>query len=194
MNYKKLYDTLYLNGYHEDGTNIGKGLVEYLTDNFEFKTILDIGCSQGYAVQEYINKDKKAYGIDISEIAIEKAHSLDIMSCFQGSVTSIPFSDNMFEAVVTSDVLEHLEEQDIKIAIKEILRVATKYLFIKVSHLPEGNKKWINFLHENKLYENIDNLHVSVFPFRKWKEMFEETGKVKFLKKEHKILIFEVIK
>jgi 2-polyprenyl-3-methyl-5-hydroxy-6-metoxy-1,4-benzoquinol methylase len=117
MNYKKLYDTLYANGYHDDGTNIGKGLVNLITQSYKFDTILDIGCSQGYAVQKYQESNIKAHGIDISDVAIKKAHELGNTTCQQGSVLDIPHDDNSFEAVVSSDVLEHLEKKDIPKAI-----------------------------------------------------------------------------
>jgi len=145
MNWKKLYDTLYLEGYHSKELNIGSDLVKFVVDVYgdDFDSILDIGCSQGLAVKKYQELGKDAYGVDISEVAIKKSKELGIENCFNSSIIKTPFKDKQFDAVVSTDVLEHLGPEQISKAVKEILRITKKYLFLKISKGPEGNIKII---------------------------------------------------
>jgi len=165
MDYKKIYNTLYKEGYHITvPTNIGAKFVFDIIDNYNFKTVLDIGCSQGNAVELYNVNGKQAYGIDVSEIAIKEAHKLGNNTCKQASVLNIPFKNDEFDLVVTSDVLEHLDPIDISKAIDEICRVAKNIIIAKIATKKEGNKTWMKLLKAKypKMVKNIDNLHMSV--------------------------------
>jgi ubiquinone/menaquinone biosynthesis C-methylase UbiE len=72
--------------------------------------ILDVGCAESY-IKKYISDYT---GIDIEEVNLEKE--------------KIPFSDNTFDLVLCSHVLEHIENIDI--VFKELLRVSKKYVLI----------------------------------------------------------------
>ena len=69
--------------------------------------ILDIGCGGGANVERFLNMtDNKVYGLDYSEIAVEKSTKLnqsaiDEGRCeiIQGSVSELPFEDNSFDIV-----------------------------------------------------------------------------------------------
>jgi ubiquinone/menaquinone biosynthesis C-methylase UbiE len=196
MNYKKLYNILYKEGYHIDIlTNIGSKFVNHLVDSYQFDSILDVGCSQGLAVQQYQISGKDAYGIDISKIGVDKAKELGINNCKVASILNIPFDDNNFDAVSSSDVLEHLEESDVEKAINEICRVSKKYLFLKIASKKEGNRKWIAIIKEKYAEEfpGLDNLHLSVHNHTYWIEQIEKAGKFKFKEINNRFLIFERI-
>ncbi len=198
MNYKKLYDILYSEGYHISKLkNMGLMFVDYICQKYNFNSILDVGCSQGLTVQEYQKKGKIAYGIDVSEIAINKSKELGIANCVTASVINIPFEDKKFDAVITCDVLEHLEKIDLKQAIDEIIRVTKKYLFIKVAIGPEKNRSFTNLLNKKYIeYKNLQNLHLTIMPLEEWVKLFESTNNIRLLeinKELNNILIFEVI-
>lgn len=69
--------------------------------------ILDIGCGGGVNVERFLKMtDNKVYGLDYSEIAVEKSTKLnqtaiDYGRCeiIQGSVSDLPFDDNSFDIV-----------------------------------------------------------------------------------------------
>ena len=69
--------------------------------------ILDIGCGGGVNVERFLNMtENKVYGLDYSEIAVEKSTKLnqdaiDEGRCevIQGSVSELPFEDNTFDIV-----------------------------------------------------------------------------------------------
>ena len=69
--------------------------------------ILDIGCGGGVNVERFLQMtENKVYGLDYSEIAVEKSTKLnqaaiDEGRCeiIQGSVSELPFDDNSFDIV-----------------------------------------------------------------------------------------------
>ena len=69
--------------------------------------ILDIGCGGGVNVERFLQMtDNKVYGLDYSEIAVEKSaklnqEAIDDGRCeiIQGSVSQLPFEDNTFDIV-----------------------------------------------------------------------------------------------
>lgn len=179
MNYYKIYEKLYSIGYHSKQKNHGKRYVWKLANNYEFKTILDVGCSNGVAVYHFKKLGKRAYGLDVSEIAIRYANEkTGARNCLMASATDIPYRDKFFDAVFSCDVLEHLTPDDAKRAIDEIVRVARAYVFIKVDGEPEKNRTWIDEgkVRWPKLFGGIDNLHLTTWPINKWQQEFEARG------------------
>lgn len=69
--------------------------------------ILDIGCGGGVNVERFLKMtENKVYGLDYSEIAVEKSTKLnqaaiDEGRCeiIQGSVSQLPFEDNTFDII-----------------------------------------------------------------------------------------------
>lgn len=194
MNYRKLYNILYSEGYHIDvPTNIGSKYVDILCQDYKFKSILDIGCSQGIAVQLYQLRGKDAHGIDISKVGIDKAKEMGIKNCKVGSMLNIPYEDNFFETCTSSDVLEHLDPKDIDKALSEVCRISSKYLFLKIATKKEGNRKWIDIIKEkySEEFPELVNLHLSVFKHDFWIRKIEKIGKFKFKERNNRFLIFE---
>lgn len=70
--------------------------------------ILDFGCNYGHTTRLLRSLGYDAYGVDISEEAIKYGRSLGIENIFLESEKS--FSENYFNAVVSLDVLEHIED------------------------------------------------------------------------------------
>lgn len=52
----------------------------------------------------------------------------------QGDITRMPFCDHSFDIVICTEVLEHLEKPGA--ALKELKRVAKKFILITVPHEP----------------------------------------------------------
>jgi ubiquinone/menaquinone biosynthesis C-methylase UbiE len=71
-------------------------------------------------------------GFDISESMIRKAtKNLDdkvLLGC--ADINSLPFYENSYDLVFTHATLMHVPEQNIENAIREIIRVAKRYLVI----------------------------------------------------------------
>ena len=96
-------------------------------------TVLDIGCGEGrHSIGLYVDREVNAIGIDLSMEDMKTAKNrikdfsiseTNTSSCAfgAGDIKSLPFEDNVYDAVICSEVLEHLESLDD--AVSEIVRV-----------------------------------------------------------------------
>jgi len=73
--------------------------------------ILDVGCSGGETIRFLISKGlNNVYGIDISSDAIDKCRRLGIPNVVVGDAVSMPFDNDVFDCVIASDLMEHLDD------------------------------------------------------------------------------------
>lgn len=92
-----------MNESHESLAQWGVSHLDITKDD----VILDIGCGGGVNVERFLQMtDNKVYGLDYSEVAVEKSAKLnqkaiDEGRCeiIQGSVSDLPFDDNSFDIV-----------------------------------------------------------------------------------------------
>lgn len=110
--------------------------------NLQFKNCLDVGCAQGYLLQEIDKKYKaKCYGCDICPDMIN--HNKRILSQFNFFVADIEKEiadpEQKFDLVICSEVVEHL--WDWKRAIKNLTSICNRYLVITV---PGGKLRTID--------------------------------------------------
>ncbi len=92
--------------------------------------VLDIGIGDGYLLEKLGNRFT-AFGIDLSESNVQQTSAQlrqkNIEAMIKAaSIDNIPFDDQMFDYVIASDVLEHLEETTLRNGLKEIQRVLKK--------------------------------------------------------------------
>lgn len=83
--------------------------------------VLDFGCGSGLFVRELAQAGYESHGLDISSdaIAYGRLRGIQNLSALEGH--KIEFPDNTFDAVLSMDVIEHLEHEDW--ALQEIERV-----------------------------------------------------------------------
>jgi ubiquinone/menaquinone biosynthesis C-methylase UbiE len=133
-------------------------------------TMLDLGCGEGRHIFGLMEKfpDLKCIGLDPHIESLEKAFEglkfLESISnsktnFLSGSAYSLPFSDDSFDLVVCSEVLEHLH--DYKDAIKEINRVLKPGGQFLASVPAEFPEKICWFLSE--AYQNQPGGHLRIF-------------------------------
>lgn len=114
-----------------------KNVINLLKQEFgslDNKIILDIGCGDGVLSYFLSKEGAKVYGIDYSDIAInfakEKCKGMNI-NFVQGSAYDLDYEDNTFDIVVSSDVIEHLE--DVSQYLSEIKRVISNEGVVVIS-------------------------------------------------------------
>lgn len=121
---------------------------KFLIGNFEktlsgevkklnISSILDAGCGEGFTLENLRAKNiGKAYeGIDFLKTAIDLGHKIHPqITLKQASIYELPYKDNSFDLVLSTEVLEHLKEP--KKALKEIFRVSKKYVLLSVPNEP----------------------------------------------------------
>ena len=130
--------------------------------------VLDFGCAKGYLVKALRILDIEAYGCDISPYAIDKADSdiRDYCKLAESTDKLIPF-DFKFDWIITKDVLEHLDEEDIDIVIPQFKDSASKCFHV----IPLGN----NNKYTVHNYE-LDETHRLAKPKEWWIEKFRRFG------------------
>ena len=147
-------------------------------------TMLDLGCGEGRHIFGLMEKfpDLKCIGLDPHIESLDKAFEglkfLESISntktnFLSGSAYSLPFSDDSFDLVVCSEVLEHLH--DYKDAIKEINRVPKpggQFLASVPAEFPE-KICWLL----SEAYQNQPGGHLRIF---KKNELIKEVAEHNF--------------
>jgi ubiquinone/menaquinone biosynthesis C-methylase UbiE len=72
-------------------------------------SVLDVGCGDGSASGTWLKSTGRTYlGLDVSPTAIESARSRGLDAELIEDATSLPIEDSSYDAVVCTEVLEHL--------------------------------------------------------------------------------------
>lgn len=131
--------------------------------NLNPKNCLDVGCGTGDLVKALRRLGVDAYGVEISDHALELADKSVRPFLKKGDMSSLPYEDNQFDLVISFDVLEHSERSKIKTVISETIRVSKKYILHKVY---TRENTWIRWFHSK------DFSHISVFTKKFWQKIF----------------------
>lgn len=93
--------------------------------------ILEVGANVGIQLMTLQKMGfKNLYGIELQQYAVEKGkQNSKNINLIQGYAFDIPFKDGYFDLVYTSGVLIHISPNDIHLALKEIHRCSSKYIW-----------------------------------------------------------------
>lgn len=138
--------------------------------------ILDIGCGGGVNLERFLQMtENKVYGLDYSEIAVEKSTKLnqdaiDEGRCevIQGSVSELPFEDNTFDIVTGFETVYFWP--DFVNDCKEVRRVLKDdgIMFICNEAIPNEE--------DERQKELIDLLDMKIFSEDEFDEYLREAG------------------
>jgi len=174
INYEDVYEKLYQVGYRPTDKNCGALFLVRICEQFEFTSILDVGCGSGSSISYLLGQGKKAQGIDVAKTVVEKALSKNRV-CQMGSILNIPFSDNSFDVTFSSDCIEHLMPCDIDQALNEMLRVCKQYVMLQIAIKQSKERdKRNNITWMEKAGVDISHLHLTVWSAEQWKLKLEE--------------------
>jgi uridylate kinase len=129
------------------------------------KNALDVGCGTGELVKALRAFGIDAHGVEISKDALEMVDPEVKDYITAGDVTNLPYKTNEFELVLTFDVLEHIDQEKIKKAMSELVRVSHKYVLNKI------------YTKENTymtMFHSKDFSRVSLFTKEFWRERFSK--------------------
>lgn len=120
--------------------------------------VLDLGCADG----RIIDKINAAYKIGI-DFVIQPLQDVKT-KVYASNISNLPFDDNSFDLVISSEVLEHLDTKPFISALKEMNRVSSKYIIISVpyreqliqllAHCSNCKKYYHAFLHKRSFSDN----------------------------------------
>jgi D-inositol-3-phosphate glycosyltransferase len=120
------------------------------------RTVLDAGCAIGFLVEALRERGVEAWGVDISEYAIEQVPETIRPFCWAGSITDEFERD--YDLIVCIEVLEHLPPHLAPIAVANFGDHTNRVLF---SASPDGFR---------------DPTHLNVQPTDYWVELFARHG------------------
>jgi len=122
-------------GYQYDGRwqPVAKDIIEHFNLQAGMK-LLDIGCAKGFLIYDLMHAcpGLQAYGIDISDYAINNCLPQVANNVQIGCAENLPFANNSFDAVISINTIHNLSKNKCKIAIQEIERVAPGKGYIQV--------------------------------------------------------------
>lgn len=126
-------------------------VVKYLKRS-SAKTILDIGCAEGY-VTEFISKiGPPVVGIEVNLESLVIAKNRGINAEFiNSSIYNLPFRPGVFDGVCILEVLEHLAKEDQKKALEEVNRILSEKGGLVISIPYKENIISTNCIHCGKM-------------------------------------------
>lgn len=132
------YDIAYADeSYGSRGANMGLHYIVNLCDSIKFKSVLDVGCGPGWCVTEFLKRKYITRGVEPCEYLhkheLRVLAGLDIVK--KCKADKLPFNAETFDLVFSTDVLEHIPEEESKKAIREMIRVSKKYIFCTISFI-----------------------------------------------------------
>jgi hypothetical protein len=132
------------------------GIAEQIVARIGPATVLDAGCAMGMVVESLRDRGVEAFGVDISEYAIDHVRDDVRPFCRVGSILE-PFP-RRYDLIVCIEVLEHLPVRDAERAVANFVEFTDDVLF---SSTPKDFK---------------ETTHFNVQPPEWWAELFARHG------------------
>ena len=182
-------DELLLNARKPEG-ELGDKLIDNMNENHEGlaqwslshldiskgDSILDIGCGGGVNVERFLKMtENKVFGLDYSELAVERSSELNRLDIeegrckiIQGSVSDLPFDDNFFDIVTAFETVYFWP--DFLNDLKEIYRVLKDdgIIFIANEALPNE--------YDNRQKHIIELLDMNIYSQYELEDSLQKSG------------------
>ena len=126
-------------------------------------TVLDAGCALGLLVEVLRKRGVQAWGVDISEFAIQNVHEDIRPYCKVGSISE-PFELPHYDLIVSIEVLEHLPKEEADQAIAnlcqhsdDILFSSTPYDYQEATHFNvQPSEYWVECFARHGFFRDVD--------------------------------------
>jgi 2-polyprenyl-3-methyl-5-hydroxy-6-metoxy-1,4-benzoquinol methylase len=138
-----------------------------MIDHLEIKPhheILDYGCALGFLVKAFRLLHRKAYGVDISEYAIDNADSSVKDYCYH--LHQLFHVQRRYSICIVKDVFEHMTVTDISLTIIEIINAERIFVVVPLGK----NKKYV------APANSMDKSHIICEDLDWWAKKFLKLG------------------
>jgi len=132
------------------------GIADRIIQDIQPRTVLDAGCAWGFLVEMLRQREVSAFGVDISEYAIQNVNPEIKSYCRVDSIAE-PFHQK-YDLIVSIEVLEHMSPSDAERAIVNFCQHTNDILF---SSTP---------------FDYKEATHFNVQPPEVWAELFARQG------------------
>lgn len=170
--YQELYDKTWTEGGYPRQSCWGCRFATDVIHKVQFHTVLDAGTGNGALVRLMREHGKNAYGIELSRAVLEKECPDLLQKGYvePGILTNLPYEDNSFDMVFSSDVLEHIHPEEADLVIAELVRVSRRHVFMSISL--KGHTK------HNAENNDEAHRHTMLRPRTWWEEKFRQHGAI----------------
>lgn len=158
-------------GYTYDGRwrSVAKDIIEHYNLKVGDR-VLDVGCGKGFLVKDLMLECKglEAFGIDISQYALDHAPNDLVGRLHLGTAEKLPFPDKSFDCVISLNTIHNFKRPQVVKAVKEIDRVSRANSFIVVDSYKTKEQKEIfeSWVLTAEFHDYPDG----------WKKLFKEAG------------------
>lgn len=135
---------------YDDPRKLAENVIKILSHG----KLLDVGCGMGLLVRTLLESGKDAYGVDVAERVVDEGNRLYPNRFLKGSILELPFMDNTFDTVVSTDCLEHIAEIDVPKALSELHRITRHSAFIQLSVAADCDGIWHLTIRDRSWWEN----------------------------------------
>ncbi len=137
-------------------------IADAIIREIEPQTVLDVGCAIGLLVETLRQRGVEAYGVDVSEYAIEQVHPTVREYCRVGGATE-PFGRN-YDLITCIEVLEHMAPEQAQPAIANLCAHTDRVLFssspfdyAEVTHFNvQPPEYWAQLFAQQNFFRDVD--------------------------------------
>lgn len=97
------------------------------------KSVLDVGCGAGIVSKELKERGFSVVSVDFAFHPLKQPRNAQI-PCAQGDACSLPFRDGAFDAVIATELIEHLSQSERHQVLKEIERISQRFILLTVPY------------------------------------------------------------
>lgn len=146
-------------GYYEEKIRF---ILEEVGEN---KTVLDVGCHDGFIGEMLLKKKNKVFGVDIVKKSLEIARQRGlIVKLIDVERERLPFPEDYFDVVILGDILEHVFDTDRLLKqCKRVLKGGGK-LFVTTPNVASFGRRLMLLLGINPFLEYSLNLPAAGAP------------------------------
>jgi len=116
-----------------------------MIESFEPELVFEFGAGLGYTLKEAETRGIKMIGCETSQYAIKNS------ICKTGMIKigevpdqSLPFLDNSFDLVFSSEVMEHVKEEHTNSVMSELYRICRKHILLTINTFDANQPGHIN--------------------------------------------------
>lgn len=136
METKNLYNKIYYQRSRKFQTNSGR--TEKIVDTilkYKHDKVLDVGCGLASVVHLLRDNGVNAYGVDFAKDLEEVWGKTEYLKI--SDAKNLPYPDQEFDLVLSSDFFEHIPEEEIDQVVSEMNRVGKKVIALVADDIGE---------------------------------------------------------
>jgi len=162
--YRSIYEPLFKQGYTKKTNRarpaLRRGQRYFDEHDVTISSVIDVGCAWGKALKYWDKQGAHVVGVDVSKRAVKACRSAGFEAHIASATDLSRFEDKSFDLYMSTDMYEHLREDDVMNALNEAKRLSKRYILLRVH--PTRDRR--------------GTLHLTIWGSDKWQEYFEQFG------------------